>query len=294
MKSKNALFYGLLFIAPAFLVYTLIRIIPLSMSFLYSFTNWDGFSPTYSFVGFRNYAALTSNHAIIQTIKNTLVFAVANVALITLLAIPIAIALNSRLKTRNLLRAVFFFPSVPSVLIIGYVWLFILNPSSSGIMNQLLLQLGLAKVSWLSDYDMAMVSLIMVSVWRLTGWHCCIYIANLQSIPKDYYEAAMIDGANGWQRFRAITFPMLAPSMTISMLLITIDSLKVFELPFALTKGGPGSATTLMTQLIIEKGINDHLVGQSSAFSIVFILFIFVVAVFQLKMMRRREERLDG
>ncbi|WP_246079063.1 carbohydrate ABC transporter permease [Paenibacillus piri] len=293
IRQKNFILQCILFIVPAFAVYTLIRIAPLLMSFGYSFTNWDGYAPAFQFVGLKNYIAIFQDDAILQSFRNTFVFAFFNTLLITLIAIPLALVLNSALKSTNLLRAVFFFPSVPSVLIIGYIWLFILDPTRNGVLNKLLFGIGLQKVDWLSDYKLAMVSLIMVSVWRLAGWHSCIYIANLQGISKDYYEAANIDGANRWQQFRYITFPLLAPAMTISVMLTTIDSLKVFELPFALTKGGPGNATTLLTQIIIERGINDKLVGRSSAMAVLFILIIFVIAGIQHIIMRRREERME-
>ncbi|TBL72496.1 sugar ABC transporter permease [Paenibacillus thalictri] len=263
------------------------------MSFGYSFTNWDGYAPDFDFVGLKNYFAIFQDDAIVGAFRNTFVFAVVNTLLITGLAIPLALVLNSALKSSHLLRAVFFFPSVPSVLIIGYIWLFILDPTANGVLNKLLQGAGLPKVNWLSDYQLAMISLILVSVWRLTGWHSCIYIANLQSIPKDYYEAASIDGASRWQQFRHITFPLLAPGMTISVMLTTIDSLKVYELPFALTRGGPGNATTLLTQIIMERGINDKLVGRSAAMAVLFILIIFVIAAVQHTLMRRREERLE-
>jgi raffinose/stachyose/melibiose transport system permease protein len=293
IRQKNFVLHCFLFILPAFAVYTLIRVLPLFMSFGYSFTNWDGYAQSFDFVGLKNYIAIFTDSDIVQSFRNTFVFAFFNTFFITLLAIPLALVLNSALKTKNLLRVIFFFPSVPSVLIIGYIWLFILDPTDGGVINKMLLGIGLAKVDWLSDYQLAMLSLIMVSVWRLVGWHSCIYIANLQGISKDYYEAAGIDGANRWQQFRYITFPLLAPAMTISVMLTTIDSLKVFELPFALTKGGPGNATTLLTQIIIERGINDHMVGRSSAMAVLFILIIFVISAVQHRVMSRREDKLQ-
>ena len=292
VKQKHFLLHCTLFVLPALLVYSLIRMAPLAMSFGYSFTNWDGYSPSYEWVGLKNYVDIFGDAVVVDAFKNTFTFTFFNVFFLTVFAIPLALALNSAIKSKIALRAVFFFPSVPSVLIIGYIWLFLLDPTDGGIINRMLIGAGLSKIGWLSDYQMAMVSLIMVSVWRLVGWHSLIYIANLQSIPKDFYEAAIMDGANRWQQFRFITFPHLAPALTISVMLMTIDSLKIFELPFALTKGGPGTATTLLTQIIMERGINDQLVGRSSAMAVLFILIILVIAIVQNVILRRREENL--
>ena len=135
-----------------------------------------------------------------------------------------------------------------------------------------------------------MVSVIFANVWRLTGWHACIYLARLQGISDDYYEAARIDGASGFNIFRYITFPLLAPAMTISTMLIIVDGLKIYALPYALTGGGPVYKTTFMTQLIIETGIGEKMVGRSSAMAVVFFFLIMIVALIQLHFSRKREE----
>ncbi|XID92272.1 carbohydrate ABC transporter permease [Paenibacillaceae bacterium WGS1546] len=281
------------FLVPALLVFTIVRIVPLILSFRYSFTNWNGFSQSYNFVGFQNYISLFNDAAIVQSIRNTAVFGIVNPLLVTLFAIPIALVLNMAIPFRSLQRVSFFFPSVPSVLIIGYLWLFIFDPTDSGVLNRILHFFGMDPVAWLAGPNMAMGSLIAVSVWKSAGWHACIYLANLQMISKDYYEAAMIDGANVWQKFRYITFPLLAPAVSISVTLILIDSLKIFELPFALTKGGPGYSTTLLTQIIIETGVFDRMIGKASALSIVFVLMILVVAILQLTLLKRREDKIQ-
>jgi raffinose/stachyose/melibiose transport system permease protein len=291
--SRKYLWTYIIFIVPAVLVFTLVRFVPLLLSFRYSFTNWDGFSQSMQYVGFKNYMNLFHDPAMIQTIKNTVVFGILNPFFVTLLAIPLALILNSSLPFRNFQRVAFFFPSVPSVLILGYLWLYIYDPTSSGVLNTILGIYHIQPVAWLAGPNLAMISLLIVSVWKAAGWHACIYIANLQIIPKDYYEAAMIDGANAWQRFWFITFPLLAPAVSISVTLIVIDSLKIFELPFALTQGGPGYATTFLTQLIINKGIFDRAVGQASAMSILFVFLILIVALLQLSLLRRREDSIQ-
>jgi ABC-type sugar transport system permease subunit len=212
--------------------------------------------------------------------------------LVTVLAIPLALLLDSKMKTRNIQRAIFFFPSVISALFLGYIWNFILSPSELGLINSIRVNLGQSKFLLLADPHMAMILLIMVNVWCLTGWHACIYLANIQMIDKTYYEAAEIDGAGGFAKFRTITFPFLAPAMTVSVMLLLTGSLKAFDLPFALTNGGPGYATTMVTQTIITEGISSSRVGFASAMSFLFFIVISVVALFQVRIMRTREENL--
>jgi len=282
----------LMFILPAFVAYTLFGIYPLIKSFFYAFTDWNGIGIP-KFTGFANFIAAFSDDSIRQSFGNTLLYAVSVPILVTVLAIPLAIVLNGAMKTRNLQRAIFFFPSVPAALIMGYVWSYMLDASSDGVINQILGFFHLSPVLWTADPQLAMFSLIMVAVWGSTGWHACIYLANLQSIPSDYYEAAYMDGANSWQKFHYITFPMLAPSMTISFMLLLTGSLKIYDLAFALTNGGPGYATTMITQTIIEKGVTEKLYGQATAMSVLFFAVIFIFTTLQVTLMKKREENLQ-
>ena len=282
----------ILFILPAFTIYTILTIIPLVNTFVYSFTNFNGLSPDFEFVGIDNYLRAFSTRSATTSFSNSIIFAINVPILITLLAIPLALLLDSQMKTRNIQRAIFFFPSVISALFLGFIWNFILSPSSQGLINSLLLSSGQKKLLLLADPRVAMVLLILVSVWASTGWHACIYLANLQVIDQAFYEAADIDGANGWQKFRYITLPNLAPAMTVSVMFLLIGSLKAFDLPFALTNGGPGYATTMITQSIITEGVNSNRVGFASAMSILFLLLIGVVTLFQVGILSRREEKL--
>jgi len=291
MKFKKELPY-ILFILPAFIGYTIFVITPLIQSFGYAFTNWDGHSRA-DFVGFQNFIDLVRDQQMMLALRNTLVYSAAVPILVTLFAIPLAVLLNSKMKTRNLQRAIFFFPSVPSILILGYLWSYVLNPTSRGLINTVLNFMGFDSVMWLATPNLAMLSVIIVAVWQATGWHTCIYLANLQSIPKEVLESAKIDGAKGLSIFRYITYPMLAPAMTISVMLLLTGSLGVFALPFALTGGGPGLSTTMVTQIIITRGITERLYGRATAMSLVFFLIILVCTVIQLTIMKRREERLS-
>lgn len=290
---KRKEFPYLLFVLPALLIYSTITIIPVINTFVYSFTNFDGLSPKFNFIGIANYLKVFTTNNVITSFVNSIEYGLVSPVLVTLLAIPLALLLDSQMKTRNIQRAVFFFPSVISALFLGYIWNFILSPSDYGLINGILLALGRNKLLLLSDPGMAMVLLILVNVWCSTGWHACIYLANIQMIDKSYYEAAEIDGAGGFDRFKTITLPNLAPAMTVSVMLLLTGSLKAFDLPFALTNGGPGYATTMVTQTIITEGINSNRVGFASAMSVLFLLVISVVTIFQVRSMGKREENLS-
>jgi raffinose/stachyose/melibiose transport system permease protein len=284
-----------LFVLPALIVYTVLTIAPLIQTLALSFTNYNGYSlENLKYVGFENFKKIFSDRSVRNIMRNTILYAAVNPFFITLIAIPLALALNMGMKTRNFQRAVFFFPSVPSILVLGYLWAYILAPTNSGLLNNFLGFFGMKPVLWLAKPNLAMISIIGVSVWGGAGWHACIYLARLQGIPRDFYEAATIDGAGPWQRFRFITFPMLASAMTISVMLLVLGALKVYDLPFALTKGGPGTSTTMVSQLIIKTGFTEKTYAKAMAMSTVFFVFISIVSVIQLTLMKKREVGIDG
>lgn len=289
VKIKKELPY-LFFILPAFLVYTILTVIPLVQTLGLSFTDWNG-GPirNLKFSGLHNFSSLFQDRSMRSALLNTCFYSVIFPILVTVSAIPLSLVLNSKMKTKNLQRAVFFFPSVPSAIIIGYLWMYILAPTNTGILNKFLGMLGIKPVLWLADPGWAMFSIIMVGLWSSVGWHACIYLAQLQSIPLEYYEAATVDGATGWQKFRFITFPMLSSAMTVSVMLLLINALKTFDLPFALTKGGPGTATTMISQTIIKVGFVEKNYGKATAMSALFFVFITMISIVQLKLMKRRE-----
>lgn len=282
----------ILFLLPALLVYSIVVIIPTVSTLVYSFTDYNGFSSAFHFVGGKNYFQVFQNKTAVNSITNSLIYGITVPVLVTILAIPLAMVLNSHLKSKNLLRAVFFFPSVISSLFLGYIWKFILSSSSTGLINSLRINAGKESLLLLADQNMAMPLLILITVWSSVGWHACIYIANLQTISHDYYEAATLDGASKWQQFKSITFPMLTPAMSSSLLLLLTGNLKAYDLPYALTSGGPGTATTMITQTIIEEGVTSNRVGYASAMSFLFLIVIAVITVSVNMFIAKRERKL--
>lgn len=278
------------FLIPALFVYTIFTVYPLSKSFYHSFTNFNGYSKDYNFVGISNYTKLLNDDGIVSAVSYTLFFMMSTTILITLLAIPLALVLDSKAKTRHMQRAIFFFASIPSGLMLGYLWGYILSPASSGAFNTILHYFGFGPIPWLSDPFLAKLSTVIVTVWSFTGWHAVIYLAYLQAIPRELYEAAQIDGANYLQRFRKITLPMLAPAMTISVMFCITGGLKVYDIPLAVTNGGPGFSTYSVTQIILLRGVVEMNYGIATALSFVLFLFILIITALQIKIMQRREE----
>ncbi|MCD9023642.1 carbohydrate ABC transporter permease [Cohnella silvisoli] len=278
------------FLAPAVLIYSLLFLGPVLSSFYYSLTNWNGFTATMGFVGLRNYRDMMDDAAFVAALKNTAVFAVWVVILQNALAIPLAIALDSGIRSKNVLRVIFFAPAVLSPLVVGYTWMYIFNPNS-GLLNTFLRSIGLPSWEqvWLGDPKFAMFCIITMVIWQFTGYSMVIYLANLQTIPSELYEAANIDGAGRWNKFLRITFPLLAPAMTINILLSTIGTLKAFDLIYVTTNGGPFHATETLTVLIFESAFKDNNFGYGTAIGVVMFLIIFVVSLLQLLVLRRRE-----
>lgn len=273
VKLRKELPY-LLFILPAFIVYTILTVIPLVQTLGLSFTNWDGYSMSHlSFTGLKNFRLVFADRSMKTALLNTCFYSIVFPLVTTVFAIPLSLVLNSGMKTKNLQRAVFFFPSVPSAIILGYLWAYILSPTGNGLLNKLLGLFGIHPVMWLAVPKWAMFSVLLVNLWSVVGWHACIYLAQLQSIPTEYYEAANVDGATAWQKFRYITFPMLASAMTVSVMLLLLNSMKLYDLPFALTSEGPGTSTTLVSQIIIKTGFVEKSYGKATAMSAIFFAF---------------------
>jgi raffinose/stachyose/melibiose transport system permease protein len=278
------------FVLPIVVVFIVLYLVPMAQSLYWSFTNYDGYT-TPTFVGLQNYARIFTDPSMLSALGFTLGYAVATTVFVTLFAIPLAMVLNRRFVGRAFVRSVFFFPAVPSVALLGLVWTFILSPLGSGVINSVVGGLGVAPIPWLSDETLAQISVILVAVWAQTGWHAMLYLAYLQSLPSDIFEAAAIDGANRWQQFRNLTLPLLTPAITVSQLLLLTGGLKVYDLPFTLTHGGPGFATRTLTQAIIENGIAQSDIGKASALSVLFLLAVGLIIAGQLVISRRLEAR---
>lgn len=290
-KLKEQLQYEV-FLVPVLISFTIFTIIPLLRTVLYSFTNFDGITHDYKFIGFENYVDMFQDSVVSNSIGNTLLYALGMVIIVNLLSIPLAVLLDNPAKSKTFERAVFFFPSVVSGLLLGFLWGYILSPTKSGALNGILSFFHMQPIPWLSDPVISKFCILGVGIWAATGWHTMVNIAYLQAVPAAYYEAARIDGASRFQLFRHITIPMLAPALTINTLLLLTNGLKVYDIPFAMTSGGPGYSNYTVTQAIIQRGFSERQYGLSSAMSTTFILIVMIVAIIQYTTMSRRERDL--
>lgn len=276
----------MLFLVPALIGLAMFFVYPVVSSVYYSLTNWNGLNPTFDFVGLKNYVRLAQDTVIVSAVKHTLLYAVLMTIFQNALAVPLAVALDSKMRTKNLQRLVFFAPAVLSPLIVGFLWSYIMSPGSG-----MLWSLGW-KTNFLGDPDLVMYSLVSVSVWQFTGWAAVIYLANLQGISQDYYEAATIDGANRWKQFWHVTFPLLAPALTINVVNSLVGSLKVFDIVMSMTQGGPGTSSETITTVLIKRAFTEYRYGYGSAIAVMFLAITAVLSVLLLKYLQNREEKL--
>ena len=245
--------YFVIFILPALIIYLLFSITPFLYTIYYSFTDYTDMNPiNLHFVGLKNYIKVLQTPVMLAAIKNSVIYAILLTGFQTLLGLPLAFVLNQKLKSRNLLRAVFFFPAVFSSLIIGYLWNFIMSSSDFGLINNILHQLGLGTLNFFTSKN-ALYSVILTQIWQWTGWAMVIFLANLQSISPDLYEAAEIDGANGLKKFMYVTLPLMCPSVKIVIVTGLIGGMKVFDIIYSMTAGGPGDATQTVMTVMMKK-----------------------------------------
>ncbi|MDQ0058585.1 carbohydrate ABC transporter permease [Paenibacillus harenae] len=292
-KKKKWQTYAVLFILPSFLLYTLFVIVPTVSSMYLSLTSWDGVSSDIRFIGLSNFVEIWNSERVHNALKNTLLMAVVLVLLENIVAMALAIFVDQVRWFRNLFRSVFYFPVLLSGIVMGFVWTIILN-YNFGVLNQLLDVVGLGelKADWLGNPDFALLSIILSTVWKSAGYYMIIYLAGLQSIPQDLSEAASIDGANRWQQFRHITFPLLAGAMTVCIVLSMISALKIFDQIAVMTDGGPGFETETLTYIIYKVGFGELRQGFGTALAQVLFVLIMIVTVIQVKFLRKREVQL--
>ena len=282
------------FLLPALVLFSLVVIYPVLSSLFYGFTDWDGVSTTANFIGLHNFQHLFADPTFRTAFTNTVIFTGVTALLQNGIALGLALALDyvaSWLKgLAGVLRVFFLIPMLLSPLAIGYLGQFIFSPTF-GVLDNILTTLHLEGWTrdWLGDPHLALGSVIVANLWQYVGYNMIIYLAGLQAVPRDLYEAANIDGAGVIQQFRSVTWPMLAPATTISLLLTLIGGFKVFDLIFAMTNGGPGYATESVVMQVYREGFQLNHFGYAAATSITLCLFIFGISLALLAVLRRRE-----
>lgn len=285
--------YFYLFILPALLIYLIFCITPFLYTIYFSFTDYTDMNPIHlHFVGLKNYLKVFQTPLMLTAIKNSVIYAILLTGFQVLLGLPLAVVLNKQLKTRNILRAIFFFPAVFSSLIIGYLWNFIMSSSDFGLINNLMHHLGFETFNFFTS-KAALYSVIVTQVWQWTGWAMVIFLANLQSISQDLYEAAQIDGANGIKKFFYVTLPLMCPSVKIVVVTGLIGGMKVFDIIYSMTSGGPGDATQTVMTVMMKKGISEGFYSTGAAFGVCFFIIVLLISTVVTKLMGKWSEAIE-
>lgn len=293
-KVKEKLQYGS-FVFPLLIGYFIFFIIPVIISFRDSFTNITKYNQLsgYHFVGLKNYINIFTNVKLLSGIGVSFKYAMGMLVFQNLFAIPLAVVLTRNIRSRNLLRAIFFAPATLSTLVVGYLWGFMMASTDYGVLNKILGFVGIEPVNWLGNYKLALTSILITQIWQWTGWAMVIYISNLQSIPDELYEAATVDGASGLQSFFRITLPLLQPGVAINVVVGLVSGLKVFDIIYSLTKGGPGNATQSMITNMLRIGFTEGNYGGAAAYGIIFLAIVLLLTQIVMKILDKWEEAIS-
>lgn len=298
LEKKNTLI-AYSFLAPNFLGFAIFTLIPVVFSILLSFVKWNGgaFSQI-EWVGLDNYASIFKIEKVISkfaegnwfyffervdlgiALKNTIFYTLLTVPLTLVCSLALAIVLNKAVKGAVAFRAIFFFPYVASMVAICVCWNFMLM--KDGPVNQIIMSLGIPfNKSWTADSTMAIWAIILVSAWRNMGYYMVIYLAALQGVPRELYEAATVDGANKWQQFRNVTLPQLQPTTFFASIMMIISCFKIFDVVAIMTEGGPGRATKMLVYYIYDVAFMQNKYGLASAISMVLLVIVLIITVIQ-------------
>ena len=274
---------GYLFILPNCIIFMLFFVVPAVLGFYYSLTEFNGFGSP-KFIGFANYAKLFADQDFYKILGHTFLYVLLTVPTVYVAALAVAIGLTRIwIRGRDIMRVSIFWPTMISTIIVGLIWRWIFG-ENSGIVNYLLTLLNGSGLPWLTNNALAMVTLVIATIWSKAGYFMIIFVGGIEAIPESYYEAAHLDGATPWQVFRRITFPLLRPTSFMVLMLCMINSFKEYPMILSLTGGGPADSTTLVIQYIYKTGFDRSNVGYASAASMVMFVILVIIAVVQFKL----------
>ena len=291
-KTRKQNLSLLLFVLPALIVYALFKLYPAFSGIYYAMTDWNGLNKEWSFIGFQNFIRVLDDAYFWQSILFTFKYVLVMVIVANLVALTLAVAIETRRRARGVFRTVFYLPNMISMVIGGYMWMFIFtkvlyyladNYNGFSFLDHM----------WIGDPQYSFVAIIIVAVWGAVGYLMIIYMAALQGVPESMKEAAVLDGANAWQRFWKVEFPMIRHAVTICVFWTLNSAFQVFDVIFTLTGGGPGRATQSAAMNIYEEAFRGNIqYGYATAKSTVLFLIVLVITAVQLSVMKRREEEL--
>lgn len=279
-----------IFVVPALIVYAIVVLYPSIAGVVYAFTDWSGIG-SFSFVGLRNFHTLLGDDRALASVTNTLLLTVAIVIVQNGIGLLMALGVNTGIRTKALVRVIFFAPAVVSPVMVAFLWKYVYNPDPGAGLNGILGAVGLGglRQDWLGDPSLALWSVAAMVVWQYAGYSMVIFLAGLSGVPAELHEAARIDGAGTWQRFRYVTWPLLAPALTVNLMLSTIGGLKLFDQVYAATGGGPGTSSETLSTVLYKEAFVYGKYGYSTAVALVLALFVAAVSLIQLRYLRARE-----
>jgi multiple sugar transport system permease protein len=287
-RTKKSALAGWMFILPNFIGFAILTLVPVLILFFMAFTKWNIFGG-YKWIGLANFQRLVADPSFHTALVNTVYYAAFHIPLTLLLSLGLALLLNTKIRGLAFFRTAAFFPYITSIVAIAAAWNMLFSPDT-GVINQALMAIGIGDPpGWTVSTTWAMPAVIIVGTWREAGYYMLLFLAGLQTVPKELYEAALTDGANAWQRFINITLPLLRPTTFFVMVILTIQSLKIFDLVLVLTNGGPGQATLVLSQFIYNQGFVNNDFGYGSAAAVVLFLIALGATIFQYVANQQRE-----
>jgi multiple sugar transport system permease protein len=282
IKEKNENLVGLFFVSPMLIGVSILVLLPIFATFALSFADWSFITPLsqLKWVGFDNFTRLFEDAVFLKSLRNNAIF-VLTVPICMAISLLIAITIDKNVYMKGFFKVAFFMPYISSVVAIAVVWQVLFHPSA-GPINQVLMSLGIENPPlWIADPNFALISIMIIQIWISIGFNMIIYLAGLQSIPRDLYEAADIDGANAWVKFRNITLPLISPTSFFLFITGIISTFKVFDLIAVLTKGGPMNSTSMIVWNLYDTAFVNLKIGYASAMAVVLFIVVFGITVFQ-------------
>ena len=276
---------------PALVLFAVFIFYPLSQGVMVSLTDWNGYLPDYSFVGLAKYKQMFTDLKTYRTIRNTLIYGLGSTLIQNIFGLAYALILNRGIRGKNIARLIVYFPVIVTPLIMGYIWYFFLQ-YDGGAINDILILLGIEPIDWLGSGKRAVWLITLINSYQFMGISMIIYLAGLQSIPREYLEVASIDGASGLAKFYYITLPLLMPAITVSVVINIIGGLKLFDIIIAMTYGGPGYASHSLSTMIADLFFARQDAGFAAALGNLMFLMISVIGIGTLLFLRKKEVEL--
>jgi multiple sugar transport system permease protein len=285
-RTIQKYFWVAFFLFPSLAGLLVFMIIPMLASLALTFYEWDPLIPTrFTFLGLENYRALIQDADFWAALRHTLFFIGGYIPLVLVTGLGVALLMNQKLIGRTFFRGAFFMPVISAWVAVALMWTWIFNPKF-GIVNYLLGLIGITGPAWLYDPNWAMPAIILTSVWKDTGFIMVLFLAGLQNIPHEYYEAAALDGANPWAKFRYITLPLLSPTVFFTLIISLINSFQIFDQVWIMTQGGPAGSTSVLVEQIVNNSFRYGRMGYAATLSWVLFLIVFAVTIFQARMQK--------